>query len=58
MAGAIAMAAALAHTTSVTCPHCGQKKVVSRLRPVAFRRCARCHKTFPDPSAAKPKPRR
>lgn len=58
MAGAIAMAAALARTTAITCPHCGQQKLVSRLRPAAFRRCARCHKTFPDPSAAKPKPRR
>ena len=38
MAGAIAMAAALARTTAITCPHCGQRKLVSRLRPAAFRR--------------------
>ncbi len=56
--GAIAMAAALARAATITCPHCGQKKVVSRLRPAATRRCPRCHKTFPDPQAVARRQRR
>ncbi len=56
--GAIAMAAALARAATITCPHCGQKKVVSRLRPAATRRCPRCHKTVPDPQAVARRQRR
>lgn len=51
MAGPFAIAAALARTVTIRCPHCGQPKLVERNRPVAYRRCPRCHKQFPDPLA-------
>lgn len=48
MAGPIVLAAALRRIRTIQCPHCGQKKAVSRER-AAFRVCPRCHKHFPDP---------
>ncbi len=48
MAGPIALAAALAGTRKLTCPHCGHVKVVSQIRK-AYRICPRCHKRFIEP---------
>jgi hypothetical protein len=56
MAGPIALAAALARVVTIKCPYCKCEKVVSRAaKPVQFRRCPRCHKTYPDPLAKKKK---
>jgi transposase-like protein len=57
MANPFAIAAALARMQlTLTCPHCGQKKVVSRTaKPVAFRVCTRCKKQFSDPLTKKKK---
>jgi transcription elongation factor Elf1 len=59
MAGPIALAAALARTRKLTCPHCGAVKLVGK-EPRATRQCPRCKRRFADPLAAKPKlkPRR
>jgi DNA-directed RNA polymerase subunit RPC12/RpoP len=54
MANPIAIAAALARMTAITCPHCGNKKLVAR-KAALFRVCQRCHKQFPDPLSKKPK---
>lgn len=48
MANPIAIAAALARMTTISCPHCGHKKLVPR-KPAAHRVCPRCKKQFPDP---------
>ena len=56
MAGPIALAAALARVVKIKCPYCKYEKAVARdAKPVQSRRCSRCHKTFPDPLAAKKK---
>lgn len=57
MANPFALAAALARTASIQCPHCGLKKVVEN-KPVHHRVCPRCKKHYPDPIAAKQKKRR
>jgi hypothetical protein len=49
---AIHLAAALSRLVLITCPHCGAKKKVER-RPVQYRTCARCHRRFDDPLAAR-----
>ena len=46
MANPIALVAALSRLTAITCPHCGEKKLVDRT-PRQFRVCPRCHKRFP-----------
>jgi transposase-like protein len=54
MANPIALAAALSRLVTITCPHCGNKKVVPKRAKAfakAFRVCPRCHKQFPDPIA-------
>lgn len=48
MAGPIALAVARARLVSITCPHCGHKKLVER-KPAEFRVCPRCKKHFRDP---------
>jgi ribosomal protein S27E len=48
MAHPIAIAAALSRLVTITCPHCGHKKVVTA-RPAAHRTCPRCRRQFPDP---------
>lgn len=50
MAGPIALASALSRLVTITCPWCGQKKLVAR-KPVSHRVCSRCKKHFPDPLA-------
>jgi transposase-like protein len=56
MAGPIALAAALSRIVTIKCPWCKAEKAVARTsKPVAFRKCARCHKTFPDPLKSKKK---
>jgi transposase-like protein len=62
MANPIAIAAALSRLVTITCPHCGHRKPVTR-RPVAHRTCPRCRRQFPDPLAeraagARPRPKR
>jgi transposase-like protein len=52
MAGPIALAYALSRVARIRCPWCKFEKVVTR-KPVAFRKCPRCHKTFPDPLKTK-----
>ncbi len=53
MANPFVIAAALRRgTATITCPHCGLKKVVART-PAHHRVCARCKKQFPDPLTAK-----
>jgi uncharacterized protein (DUF983 family) len=52
MANPIAIAAALARTMTITCPHCGKRKLVART-PKSHRVCPRCHRHFPDPLARK-----
>jgi transposase-like protein len=52
MANPFVLAAALARTVKITCPHCGFTKLVMR-KPVSHRVCPRCKKHFPDPVAAK-----
>lgn len=52
MANPIAIAAALARTVAVTCPHCGFKKLVSK-KKVAFRVCPRCKRHFTDTQGKK-----
>ena len=48
MANPFVIAAALARTFAITCPHCGFKKLVAR-RPAHHRTCPRCKRQFPDP---------
>jgi len=55
MAGPIALAAVLSRVVEIKCPWCKAKKVVARNKTVGFRKCPRCHKSFPDPLAAKKK---
>lgn len=52
MANPFALAAALARTVKITCPHCGLSKAVER-KPATHRVCPRCKKHFPDPLSAK-----
>ncbi|MBA2540315.1 MAG: hypothetical protein H0V17_11810 [Deltaproteobacteria bacterium] len=56
MANPFALATAMARLARIKCPHCGFQKLVDR-KSKAFRVCARCHKRFPDPLAAKMKKR-
>ena len=50
MGGAISVAAVLAaRHIKVTCPHCSHVHRVAR-KPVAYRLCPRCRRTFPDPA--------
>jgi DNA-directed RNA polymerase subunit RPC12/RpoP len=56
MANPFAIASALARTVSITCPHCGSKKLVAR-KPAHHRVCVRCRRQFPDPLSSKPKPK-
>ncbi|CAN5915741.1 hypothetical protein BH11MYX2_BH11MYX2_22060 [soil metagenome] len=49
-----ALAAALARTRTITCPHCGAKKLVGKA-PMHHRVCPRCKKHFPDPAARRAK---
>ena len=51
MAPPFALAAALARTTTITCPYCRHRKLVMRGPAVAYRVCPKCHKHFPDPLA-------
>lgn len=51
MANPFVLAAALARTVAIQCPHCGFKKVVER-KPVHHRVCPRCKRQFPDPISA------
>lgn len=44
----IALTVALSRLVTLTCPHCGAKKLVEK-KPAAFRVCKRCKKQFPDP---------
>ena len=54
MAGPIALAAALSRVVKIKCPWCKFEKAIERRsKPVAFRKCPRCHKTFPDPLKAR-----
>lgn len=56
MANPLAIAAALSRVLTITCPHCGKKKVIDRhAKPAAFRVCPRCHKHLPDPVTTKRK---
>lgn len=55
MAGPIALAAALSRVAKVKCPYCKYEKAVARNKPAAIRKCARCHKTFPDRLKSKKK---
>jgi ribosomal protein S27E len=48
MASPIAIAAAMGRLVTLTCPHCGYKKIVAR-RPAAFRVCPRCKRRFAEP---------
>lgn len=48
MAHPIALAAALARTTTIVCPYCRAKKVVER-KPAHHRVCPRCKRHYPDP---------
>jgi transposase-like protein len=50
MANPIVMAAALSRFVKITCPHCGQHKLVDR-KPREYRVCPRCHRQFADPLA-------
>lgn len=52
MAGPIALASALSRMVTVKCPWCKHEKLVAR-KPVGFRKCPRCHKTYPDPLTKK-----
>ena len=52
MANPFALAAALARTVKIVCPHCNYAKAVDR-KPVTHRVCPRCKKHFPDPVSAK-----
>lgn len=54
MANPIAIAAALARAQTITCPHCGKKKLIDKT-PRAYRVCPRCHKHIPDPVTIKRK---
>jgi len=54
MAGPIALSVALSRVVKIKCPWCKSEKVVTR-KPVAFRKCPRCHKSFPDPLSKKKK---
>ncbi len=54
MANPFVIAAALARTVAIVCPHCGQQKLVTRV-PKDHRVCPRCHKHFPDPLATRRK---
>lgn len=47
-----ALAAALHRTRTITCPHCGAKKLVDK-KAAHHRVCPRCKKHFPDPAAKK-----
>ncbi len=52
MANPFAIAAGLATAVTITCPHCGKRKLVART-PKAHRVCPRCRKHFPDPFATR-----
>jgi uncharacterized protein (DUF983 family) len=52
MANPFVIAAALAGTVAITCPHCGKRKLVKRVAKT-HRVCPRCHKRFPDPLASR-----
>ena len=54
MAGPIAIASALSRLARIKCPWCRHEKLVDK-KPAAFRKCARCHKQFPDPLTRKRK---
>ena len=48
MANPIILAALLSRQVTLTCPHCGHKKVAQRAK-VAYRVCPRCHQKFLEP---------
>jgi hypothetical protein len=54
MAGPIALASALSRLAKVRCPWCRHEKL-AQPKAVAFRRCPKCHKQFPDPLRSKKK---
>jgi transposase-like protein len=52
MAGPIVLASALSRLAKIRCPWCRHEKLVAK-KHVAFRKCPRCHKQFPDPLSKK-----
>jgi DNA-directed RNA polymerase subunit RPC12/RpoP len=52
-----ALGIALGRTRTITCPHCGAKKLVDAT-PKHHRVCKRCKKQFPDPATPRGKKKR
>jgi uncharacterized protein (DUF983 family) len=52
MANPMILGASLGRLVRITCPQCGQVKLVTRV-PNVYRICPRCHLRFADPLSAR-----